>query len=212
MHRTRAKKARESKRTAAVPKPLTPAQSTAVRQIVKQTADLKYTDFQDSVSVTTTGHLFALVGNLTRGDLGLNNLDGNNLTPVGLTVRYYWTTSIIHNAVRVLVFQWNDFSTPTMDAILQDVTVAASLLPMQNTEIGNKMNFRILHDEFFVLAPTTPGTDNDVYYNKVFISGSRLKKIRFNPTSNQVTNGAIWMLVVSDDLVAPSPNFLFPHD
>jgi len=125
---------------------------------------------------------------------------------VGLTVRYYWTTSIIHNAVRVLVFQWNDFSTPTMDAILQDVTVAASLLPMQNTEIGNKMNFRILHDEFFVLAPTTPGTDNDVYYNKVFISGSRLKKIRFNPTSNQVTNGAIWMLVVSDDLVAPSPN------
>jgi len=155
MHRTRAKKARESKRTAAVPKPLTPAQSTAVRQIVKQTADLKYTDFQDSVSVTTTGHLFALVGNLTRGDLGLNNLDGNNLTPVGLTVRYYWTTSIIHNAV-------NDFSTPTMDAILQDVTVAASLLPMQNTEIGNKMNFRILHDEFFVLAPTTPGTDNDV--------------------------------------------------
>jgi len=43
-----------------------------------------------------------------------------------------------------------------MDAILQDVTVAASLLPMQNTEIGNKMNFRILHDEFFVLAPTTP--------------------------------------------------------
>jgi len=68
MHRTRAKKARESKRTAAVPKPLTPAQSTAVRQIVKQTADLKYTDFQDSVSVTTTGHLFALVGNLTRGD------------------------------------------------------------------------------------------------------------------------------------------------
>jgi len=96
-----------------------------------------------------------------------------------------------------------------MDAILQDVTVAASLLPMQNTEIGNKMNFRILHDEFFVLAPTTPGTDNDVYYNKVFISGSRLKKIRFNPTSNQVTNGAIWMLVVSDDLVAPSPNCFF---
>jgi len=46
MQRTRAKKARESKRTAAVPKPLTPAQSTAVRQIVKQTADLKYTDFQ----------------------------------------------------------------------------------------------------------------------------------------------------------------------
>jgi len=60
MHRTRAKKARESKRTAAVPKPLTPAQSTAVRQMIK------YTDFQDSVSVTTTGHLFALVGNLTR--------------------------------------------------------------------------------------------------------------------------------------------------
>jgi len=155
MHRTRAKKARESKRTAAVPKPLTPAQSTAVRQIVKQTADLKYTDFQDSVSVTTTGHLFALVGNLTRGDLGLNNLDGNNLTPVGLTVRYYWTTSIIHNAVRVLVFQWNDFSTPTMDAIY-----TGWLHSMH--EIGNKMNFRILHDEFFVLAPTTPGTDNAI--------------------------------------------------
>jgi len=71
MHRTRAKKARESKRTAAVPKPLYTC--TINSQIVKQTADLKYTDFQDSVSVTTTGHLFALVGNLTRGDLGLNN-------------------------------------------------------------------------------------------------------------------------------------------
>jgi len=99
-----------------------------------------------------------------------------------------------------------------MDAILQDVTVAASLLPMQNTEIGNKMNFRILHDEFFVLAPTTPGTDNDVYYNKVFISGSRLKKIRFNPTSNQVTNepyGCWWYLMI---LWHRLLIVLFPHD
>lgn len=184
---------------------LTPAQAMAVKSIVRSTNDLKYTDYQDSVSVTIAGHLFPLLGNLVRGTAGLNNLDGNNLTPVGLTFRHYWTTSIIHNACRLIVFQWNDFSTPTLDAVLQDTTVANSLLPMQNSEIGNKMNLNILYDDFFVIAPTTPGTDNAVYYKKVFIPGNRMKKIRLNPTANQVTNGALWALVVSDDAIAPSP-------
>lgn len=184
---------------------LTPAQTQAVKKIVQRTSDLKYTDFQDSVGVTIAGHLFPLLGNLVRGTAGLNNMDGNNLIPVGLTFRHYWTTTVIHNACRIIIFQWNDFSTPTLDAVLQDTTVANSLLPMQNSEIGNKMNLNILHDDFFVLAPTTPGTDNAVYYKKVFIPGSRMQKIRLNPSANQVTNGAIWALVVSDDAIAPSP-------
>lgn len=184
---------------------LTPTQAQAVRAIVRSTSDLKYTDFQDSVGVTIAGHLFPLTSNLVRGDAGINNHDGNSITPVGLTLRHYWTTTVAFNACRLIVFQWNDFSTPTLDAILQDVTVANSVLPMQNTEIGNKMNFRVLYDDFFVINCTTPNTDYGVHYDKTYIPGSRMQKMRFNPTANQFTNGVIWALALSDDAIAPSP-------
>jgi len=200
---------KQSKAKRARRQSLTPAQIADVRAVAKRVSrentELKYTDYTDSVSVTTAGYLFALTSNLTKGDQGLNSCDGNQLIPAHLTFRHYWTSGIIHNVCRTIVFQWNDFSTPTMDNVLQDITVANGLLPMQYSEIGNKLNLNVLYDEMFVLAPDTPGTSEAVYWKQVFIPGKRLDHIRFNPSSNQQTSGAIWCLVVSDDAIAPSP-------
>lgn len=191
------------------------AQSQQVRaianQVVTRSGDTKYTDFYDSATVYNTGHLFSLASNLTKGDLGMNNYEGNEIKLSGLTVRAYWTSTNSYNTCRFIVFQWNDFSTPTPATILQDIaTPASALIPLQPKQVGVMQQLRILYDEVVILQ--NPGgpvgttlTTATHLHKRVYIPGKKLSKIRFNPLSNQVTTGSLWILAISDDAIGTAP-------
>jgi len=189
-----------------IPRALTPAQTVAVKKIVEKQADTKYTDFTDSVGVSTAGHIFHLTSNLARGDDGLNGFEGNIIKPKGLTVRYFFAVeNISHGLCRCIIFQWNDDNSPALSDVIQDAAAAASVLPMQPTEISRKSVMKVLHDDLYYIVPYNGVAANTqgAISTKIYVPGYRMRTIRFNPSSSAITCGAIYMLVLSDDATTP---------
>lgn len=179
-----------------------------VRSEIKKNSDLKYTDSTiANTAVSASGLIGTALANLIRGDAGINAFDGNTITPQGLTVKYMWYSNQIHNQVRLLCFQWLDSSTPSASSVLQSVVTGLGTLSATN--VNSKDVMRVLYDKTHVIAPTAGGDTtvigNGTSYEKFFISGKRLRKIRYNITSNTVVEGNIYFLAISDDVLATFP-------
>lgn len=177
-----------------------------VRSEIKKGSDLKYTDNSlSNVAVSSTGTLFNVLAQLTRGDAGINNFDGNTITPQGLTVKYTWNTNQSFNTVRVMCVQWFDAAPPATTGILQ--SGATNTVCISPINITNREFIRVLYDKTQIIAPTAGGDTTPVGFGvcngQFFISAKRMKKIRYNVSSNTIQDGALYILLVSDD-TAPS--------
>lgn len=185
--------------------------NTVQREVRKEKArmdDLKYTDTAvNNQSVTSSGTIYNVLGNLVRGDNGLNGFDGNTITPRGLTVKYMFNTNQVYNQVRLLCFQWMDSAVPTLAGIVQNNTTNISTL--SSILVTNRSFIRVLYDKTHVIAPTAGDGSTPiglgVCYGQFFIPQTRLKKIRFNSGTSSVQDGAIYILVVSDDSAPTYP-------
>lgn len=180
-----------------------------VRKELRKKTDWKYSDLNsNSTNVTTTGAVISLFSNLIRGDLGINNFDGNIIKPQAITFKYFIHTNTVRNAVRVMLFQWFDSANPVLAGILQNAgAITATLSPIL---ITNKPYIKVLYDRTHQLAPTAGG-DTTVTGEgvtdpvTVYIPGKRLKEVRYNSSTNTVQTGNLFLLIVSDDAVSPSP-------
>lgn len=183
-----------------------PTVTAVVRKELRKATDWKYTDYQMSGGVSSTGTVVSLLSNMTRGDNGFNNFLGNTVKPQALTIKYFATTDQTHNNIRVMVIQWFDSVVPAVSGILQGNSLPGALICP--TLITNKPYIKVLHDSNVCLAPSTGGSAISPV-TTVYIPGKRLRQVRFNQNSNVCQDGNIYLLTISDDTLVSFPQLIF---
>lgn len=180
-----------------------------VRQELRKKTDWKYTDHgQASQNMTAAGTVVSLLSNLTRGDAGTDNFEGNIVRPQAITLKYFCHTNEARNCFRVLIFQWFDSSVPNPADVLQNV--ASPFGPVSPVNVTNKSYVKILYDRTMQFAPTaSDGAGNivgeAVFNDTVYIPGKRLRQVRYNATANVPQDGCLYVMYISDDVLPPHP-------
>jgi len=179
---------------------------------LKSKADLKYTDRSALLgSVSSTGAVYNLTANLTRGDEGINNFSGNSIKPKGLTISYGVTTTQSYNFCRVMVIQWNDSGTPALTGIFSDTTIG--MAPFSNIYVTNRKNIKVLYDKAFTIAPTANNGGTILgeghFTDKFYIDGKRIKEITYQSNADTVQDSNLFLVAVSDDSVVSYPTITF---
>lgn len=163
---------------------------TIVRRELRKRIDWKYTDYaQVAVNAIAGGVLYPLLGNMARGDTGINHFEGNIINPQALLFKYYMHTSEIRNVVRIMLLQWTDSVTPVTLGILATTTLG--LGPISGTSITNKEYIKVLYDKTHQIAPTIESSgatagEGIMQPVTVYIPGKRLQQVRFNATTDVV--------------------------
>lgn len=176
--------------------------------------DYKITDTTFSGSASTTATLDYLMANLVVGTGYLNNYIGREIFPAGLDFSIEIVgaesnavlTADQTNLTRVLVFQWMDDATPTASLVLQ--STAATTACMSPINFKNYNNINVLIDwrvSTWTTATLSNYASSNAYNARRYIKGKKLRAIEMD--GSNVIKGSIWMLVVSDSGVAPSPGF-----
>lgn len=179
-----------------------------VNKALRKKMDFKYTDVGIiNQNITSSGTITSLLSNLARGDDGHDNFEGNQITPQGLTVKYYAETNQTFNACRVMIFQWNDSSTPALSGILQNTAVGTAIV--SPTLVTNKPLIKVLYDKHWVFAPCDPNGGFAVFQDTIYIPGKRLRKVDFNSTTAVVQKNNIYVLYISDDFISTYPHLTF---
>jgi len=186
--------------------------SAVVRKELRKKTDWKYTDNTAYVNSTTSGTITSCLANLVRGDLGLDNFNGNEIRPQALLVQYLMHTNQTWNTVRVLIIQWFDANPPTLGGILQNVTVPA--LTVSPTFITNKRYMKVLYDKTHMLAPSAGGDTTPIGLGvidpvKIYIPGKRLRSVKYNATTGNCQDGNIYIVHMSDDAFTSFPQILW---
>lgn len=192
--------------------------STTVQAVVKKElrkkTDWKYTDvFGASIPVYNTGAtIISLYANLSRGDAGINNFDGNMVHPQALLFRYYAETSQVYNVIRVMLIQWFDAAVPVINGLVQQT--ATGIACVAPTLVTNKQYIRVLYDKTHMLAPTAGDTGALGGYGvmepvTVYIPGKRLRNTKFNSGTNFVQDGNLYLFAVSDDTALGTVNLTY---
>jgi len=170
---------------------------------MRRVGEVKYTDASSLLqNVSATGSIQAVLGNLVRGDNGINGFDGNTISPIGVTIKFAMHTDQVYNFCRFMVFQWLDSSTPAVSGILQ--SQSTGLAPFSSVLVTNRKEIRVLSDTQIALTPGATGV-NGVFQKNIFIPGRKLAKIRYNSTTNVVQHGGIFILTISDDVLTAYP-------
>lgn len=192
--------------------------STTVQAVVKKElrkkTDWKYTDvFGASIPIYNTGaSIISLYANLSRGDAGINNFDGNMVHPQALLFRYYAETSQVYNVLRVMLIQWFDAAVPVINGLVQQT--ATGIACVAPTLVTNKQYIRVLYDKTHMLAPTAGDTGALGGYGvmdpvTVYIPGKRLRNTKFNSGTNFVQDGNLYLFAVSDDTALGTVNLTY---
>jgi len=185
------------------------------REVIKELrakADLKYADrTAANANMTSAGTIIDILGNLVRGDNGLDNFQGNSIKPKGVTLSYGVHTDQTYNMCRVMLFQWRDSGTPAVTGILS--STATGIAPFSNIYVTNRKNIKVLYDRAFPVAPTAGGDTTvlgqGTYCDKVYIDGSRIGKVTYQSTSNTIQDGGIYLMIISDDSLITYPQFTY---
>lgn len=185
-----------------------PAVRAEVSRQLAAVSDKKYTDVTIGYTqIPAAGIVYSGTNNLVRGNAGIDNFVGNNIVPQGFQMKYFFNTNNQTFAIcRVLCVQWFDASVPTISGLLQNTATTAGVLSAPL--VTNKSQMRVLYDKTHAFAPTsgdgvTPG--QGTVFGSFYIPGSRLRKMKFNSTTNTLQDGGIYTLLVSDDAVATYP-------
>lgn len=186
--------------------------SSAVQRELRKKADWKYCDtFYGPSSSTSSGNVISLTGSLSRGDAGIDNFSGNWINPAGLTVKYTFDTNQTFNRVRIMIIQWYDGGAPSIAGLLASTSVPyATLCPTYAT---NTQTIKVLYDRTHVIAPTAGGDTTPiglgVVTGKAYISGKKMRKIRFPVSTTTPQYGGLYLIHISDDSLTSFPNCTF---
>lgn len=211
------KRQRSSSRGGSSKKPRLQRQDATVQSVVrkelrKQTDWRFADDNQTALAVYNTSSIRSVFTNLSRGDAGLNNFQGNDIRPQAILLKYYCDTAQAFNTIRVMVIQWFDATTPVLSGILQNINTGTALV--SPTLVTNKKYIKVLYDKTHMLAPMA-GDNTGIYGNgiidpvTVYIPGKRLRPVRYNSTTNVVQDGNIYVIAVSDDTALGTVNLTY---
>jgi len=177
--------------------------------------DYKYTDFTSGPgSITTSGTILNLTANLVPGTGFKNNFIGREVTPTSLDIRYevvgassnVFAAADLNNKMRVLIFQWEDSTTPSVTGIIEN---AAVLSPISGI---NYENIDVLSDKIYSTwvnsfdATSAYGNSNS-YSTRIYVKARKLMPLTWNSGNTDFQKGTIYCLVISDSAATPNPTF-----
>lgn len=178
-------------------------------QYAPRALEYKVTDVGATGTVSTGGTIVPLLNNLVRGTDYINNFLGNKVQPVGLQGRFTCITGDVTNAMRVLIFQWMDSSTPTVSGVLQ--SPANCLSPVLVT---NRSQINVLYDRLY--TGSDYGSTGGQYFLAVpakplYIKGRNMFPIEFATGTADVQKGELFCLLISDSsaVIHPSVSYYF---
>jgi len=180
-----------------------------VKREMRKNTDWKYTDnFGTAIPVYNLGaQLYTLYSNCARGTEGRDDFVGNYTDPQAVLMKYWAETAQTYNVLRVMVFQWFDAVTPALSGILQNTTTGIACT--SPTLVTNKEYIKVLYDKTHMLAAPYSGGNGIIDPVTVYIPGKKLKRTRWNSSSNTVQDGNIYVLFISDDTALGTVNVTF---
>jgi hypothetical protein len=178
-----------------------------VRNELSQTIEPKVTESTQSVAVSYAGAVVSLTGNLARGDLAVDNFQGNVIKVTRVRLSVSWATNQTFNLCRFICFQWNDASTPTPATVL--AYVGSAYAPQSQFLWAAKPLLRIFYDEIVALKPRVT-SGYDVSIDTRVIGG--FAPIKFASGSTAVQKNGIYVLYISDDAVVTYPQLTFTSE
>lgn len=175
-----------------------------VKKELRKKTDWKYTDASVlNAAISANGSIVSLLTNLTRGDTGFNNFEGNMIQPQAITFHYDFHTDQIYNVMRMMIFQWFDNSVPSVATVLAATTAGVGVLCPVATSA--KPLLKVLYDKTVPVAPTANSPIQGCFVDKVYIPGKRLRKVQFNSGNLTVQTGNLFALYISDDTLTTFP-------
>lgn len=186
---------------------------------VKQ--EFKCWDIQFGSAMTTTGVVTNLAtaatpSALIRGSDYLNNFIGQNLNIVGVQCKWnlngaesnVFAGADLNNTSRMMLFQWNDSTGPSMSGLLQN-TSTPWISPVYLT---NRENINVLHDELRSTHMTVYNSNSSYassngHSGKFYVKGKKFGPVQMDVGANTYQKGGLYFMVCSDSSITPNPTF-----
>lgn len=193
-------KAKRTKRTSQTPSLLYKNPSFVNREL--DSNDYKVTDtLVNGQGVTTGGYIISLLTNLTPGSGYNNNFLGQKINPVGIKINWEVVCGDATNLMRIILFQWFDSTPPLAATVLQNNCLSPVL-------IDNRENTKVLRDELVSLALPS-NTGNAIASGSWYVKSKRIQQAYYNANANIWQKGNLYLLFISDSIIAPSPTISY---
>jgi len=182
---------------------LSVGQKNAITSVIRSRADKRQCKYNGNGSVSNAGTIISMTQHMARGDGNVNAYSGE-------FVNWYWarlrvinrvaTSTDTADSIRTILFQWDDSVAPTVGNVLD---ISGGVEPIVAPyRFGNRRIMKILSDQ---TVTCVENQSNQEVVTKVFVPGSRIRKSWFGQADNAPIKGGIFVLQVSDSLVAPHP-------
>ncbi len=169
-------------------------------------------NIEDKVTYTTqaggidyNGSVFNLLSALTRADGSVDAFTGNLIRPKMISVYGEVSTNQTHTAMRLVLFQLADASSPAPSGIFEQT--ANALAPFSAIYWTNVHKIHVLADDLITLFPVA-GSYAVKGFRFVIKSGLRTVQFPTSSTSIPQMNG-IYLAAISDDGLASYPQLNF---
>jgi len=161
--------------------------------------DLKYNDrFANNLLVTASGVIIPLYQGMSQGVSEISQFVGSKIKPISILARFNWANGDPAQAVRHLIFQWMDASTPTPIGVLESLNC---LSPVRFDNRENIANLRDVVQAVPVYA--VGGAHNKI--TKEYVGPKKLTPSQYNTALGTWQKGGLFCLVISDSALALTP-------
>lgn len=160
--------------------------------------EFKYTVASTALTASTYNGLGAsLLTNLARGDAGKDNFDGNQVVPVGLTVRFTVQATAVTQKLRFIIIQVLKGTAPLTNQLL-DSTGGAATTYLSSYNRGYKNTFKVLTDK--IINVTTANDDN--ISEVVYIPQRKIQPVSYITGTTNISTGDIRLYYYGDALAS----------
>jgi len=181
---------------------LNPSQKSEIVRLIKSRSDKRQCNYNGNGGVSNSGTIISMLQRMAKGDGAVNNYSGEYVDWQWLRLRVINRVAAADgvDSIRTILFQWDDSVTPTVGNVIDLSNGVEPIVAPYRW--GNRRICRVLSDQ---TVTCVTGQDSDNIVTKVFIPGARVRKSWFGAADTPPVKGGIYVLQVSDSLVAPSP-------
>lgn len=184
---------------------LTKREKLEVKKMIAQPVEVKYYNKVLTVqSILYSGNLY-LISDVPQG-IADNDRDGDQLNLTHINLKAEWNASSAatsFNLCRFIVFQWRPQTTPTLNLILTGL--GAAIAPLAPYTRDTRSMYKILYDKMTVLSIAN---SNSVHAFNLRLRKGYNRRLQYQGGTT-VGSNQIYILVVTDDGGAPSPQFSY---
>lgn len=140
---------------------------------------------------------------------GVSNYIGSSIRPTSLEIRgQLLATDAPANIMRMTIIQDRTTSAggPTLGTLYNTALGAPPIFAPFNKDFSD--TYTLIKDKIFLLTNDGAGASNFLPRNfRIFISGKKLRNLKFTVAAGTADSGAIWICFVSDSSVAAHPTW-----